>query len=83
VVLAGNKCERDDTGDVHLGAEDMHVKAELDADSLDVFETLLVVRTGATDPDLDLVLDELGSNLTESADDTLESGGDLLNCISK
>jgi hypothetical protein len=82
VVLAGDKREGNDTRDVHLRAEDVHVKAELDADGLDVLETLLVVGTGATDPDLDLVLDELGSDLTESADDTLESGGDLLNFVS-
>ena len=56
----------------------MHVEAELDADGLDVLETLLVVGTGAADPDLDLVLDEERGDLTESADDTLESGSDLL-----
>jgi hypothetical protein len=83
VVLAGNKRERDDARDVHLGTEDVHVKAELDADGLDVLETLLVVGTGATDPDLDLVLDELRSDLAESADDTLESGGDLLRFVSE
>jgi hypothetical protein len=75
--------ERDDARDVHLGTEDVHVKAELDADGLDVLETLLVVGTGAADPDLDLVLDELGSDLAESADDTLESGGDLLRFVSE
>ena len=55
----------------------MHVEAELDADGLDVLETLLVVGTGAADPDLDVVLDEERSDLAESADDTLESRGDL------
>jgi len=78
VVLSGNKSERDDAGNVHLGAEDVHVEAKLDADSLDVLETLLVVGTSATNPDLDLVLDKERSNLAESADDTLESGSDLL-----
>jgi hypothetical protein len=77
VVLSGNKGERDDAGNVHLGAEDVHVKAELDADSLDVLETLLVVGTGAANPDLDLVLNEERCDLTESANDTLESGSDL------
>ena len=77
VVLSGNKSERDDAGDVHLGTENVHVKAELNADSLDVLETLLVVGTSAADPDLDLVLDEKRCDLTESADDTLESGSDL------
>lgn len=77
VVLARDKSERDNAGDVHLGAKDVHVEAELDADVLDVLETLLVVGTGAADPDLDVVLDEEGSDLTESANDTLESGGDL------
>jgi hypothetical protein len=77
VVLSGNKSKRDDAGNVHLRTEDVHVKAELDADSLDVLETLLVVGTGAADPDLNLVLDEKRCDLTESADDTLESGSDL------
>jgi len=78
VVLSGNKSERDDAGNVHLGAEDVHVEAELDADSLDILETLLVVGAGATDPDLDFVLDEERGDLAESANDSLESGGDLL-----
>lgn len=77
VVLARDKSERDNAGNVHLGAEDVHVKAELDADGLDVLETLLVVGASAADPDLDLVLDEKRSDLAESANDTLESGGDL------
>lgn len=77
VVLAGDKGERDNAGNVHLGAEDVHVEAELDADVLDVLETLLVVGTSAADPDLDVVLDEEGSDLAESANDTLESGGNL------
>lgn len=77
MVLAGDKRKRDDTGDVHLGTENVHVEAELDADGLDVLETLLVVGTGATDPNLDVVLDEERSDLAESADDTLESGSDL------
>jgi hypothetical protein len=77
VVLAGDERKRDDTRDVHLRAEDVHVEAELDADGLDVLETFLVVRTGATDPDLDLVLDDERSDLAESANDTLEGGGDL------
>lgn len=77
MVLARNKRKRDDTGDVHLGTENVHVEAELDADGLDVLETLLVVGTGAADPDLDVVLDEERSDLAESADDTLESRGDL------
>jgi hypothetical protein len=47
------------------------------ADVFDVLETLLVVGAGTTDPDLDLVLDENGSNLAQSADDALECGGDL------
>jgi hypothetical protein len=78
VVLSRNESKRDNTGNVHLRTEDVHVEAELDADGLDVLETLLVVGTGAADPDLDLVLDEERSNLAESADDTLESGSDLL-----
>ena len=77
VVLARNERKRDNAGNVHLRAENVHVEAELDADGLDVLETFLVVGTGAADPDLDLVLDEERSDLAESANDTLESGGDL------
>lgn len=62
---------------MHLGTKDLHVQTELDADGLDVFETLLVVGTGATDPDLDLVLVKEGGRVTESADDALERRGDL------
>ena len=68
---------------MHLWAVDVHVEAKLLADTLDVLETLLVVRTGATDPDLDLVLVEEGRDLAESANDTLESGGDLVYLVSK
>jgi hypothetical protein len=50
----------------------VHVEAELLADTLDVLETLLVVRTGTTDPDLDVVLDEKGGDFPQGADDTLE-----------
>ena len=62
---------------MHLGAEDVHVEAELLADVLDVLQTLLVVGTSTTDPDLDLVLVERGSNLPQSADDTLEGRGNI------
>lgn len=77
MVLARDKRKRDDTGDVHLRTENVHVEAELDADGLDVLKTFLVVGTGAADPDLDVVLDEERSDLAQSADDTLESGSDL------
>ena len=76
-VLAGDKSKRDDTGDVHLGTKDVHVELELLTDGLDVLETLLVVGASTADPDLDVVLDEERSDLTEGADDTLEGGGDV------
>jgi hypothetical protein len=62
---------------VHLGAEDVHVEAELLADVLDVLETLLVVGTGTTDPDLDIVLNKEGCNFPQSANDTLECRCDI------
>lgn len=62
---------------MHLGAVDVHVEAELLADTLDVLETLLVVGAGTTDPDLDVVLDEERCDFPQSADDTLESRGDV------
>ena len=55
----------------------MHVQAKLNTDRLDVLETFLVVGTGATDPDVDVVLDEERCDLTDGADDTLERGCDL------
>ena len=55
----------------------MHVQAKLDTDRLDVLETFLVVGTGATHPDVDVVLDEERCNFTDGADDTLERGCDL------
>lgn len=76
-VLAGDEGKRDDTGNVHLGTEDVHVELELLADCLDVLETFLVVGTSTTDPDLDVVLDEERSDLADGADDTLEGGGDV------
>jgi len=77
VVLARHKRKRDDTRDVHLGAENVHVEAELLADGLDVLETFLVVGTRAADPDLNLVLDKTAGNFAKSADDALECGSDL------
>lgn len=70
--LARDERQRHDTRDVHLGAVDVHVEAELLTNILDVLQPLLVVGAGTTDPDLDLVLDELGSNFPQGADDTLE-----------
>jgi len=55
----------------------MHVELQLLADSLDVLEPLLIIRPSATDPDLDLVLDEELGKLAEGADDALEGTGDV------
>lgn len=81
VALLAVERQRHDTGDVHLGTVDVQVEAELDTNSLDVLETLLVVGTGTADPDLNLVLVENRGDLAQSADDTLESGSDL-DCVS-
>lgn len=62
---------------MHLGTEDVHVELELLTDGLDVLETLLVVGASTADPDLDVVLDEERSNLTEGTDDTLEGRGNV------
>lgn len=75
--LARNKRQRDDTRDVHLWAVDVHVEAKLLTNTLDVLETLLVIGSGTTNPDLDLVLNKLGGNLPQGADDALECGGDI------
>lgn len=82
VHLARHKCERDDSRNVHFGAEHVHVEIELLANRLDVLETFLVVWTSTADPDLDLVLVEEWSDFPESADDTLESRCDLKEIVS-
>lgn len=62
---------------MHLGTVDVHVKAKLLTNSLDVLQTLLVVGTSTADPDLDLVLVEGSGDLPQSADDTLEGGSNV------
>lgn len=62
---------------MHLGAVNVHVQTQLDTSRLDVLQTLLVVRTSTTDPDLDLVLVQNGGDIADGADDTLEGGGDV------
>lgn len=69
--------QRNDTGDVHLGTENVHVQAELDTGGLDVLETLLVVGTSTADPDLGLVLVQDGGDIAQSTDDTLEGAGNV------
>ena len=64
---------------MHLWAIHVHVESELLTYALDVLETFLVVGACTTDPDLDVVLVEDGSDLTQSADDTFECGGNLCN----
>lgn len=75
--LARDEGKGHDTRDVHLGAVDVHIEAELLSDALDVLETLLVVGTSTTDPDLDVVLDEERGDFPKGADDTLEGGRDV------
>ena len=82
VHLARDKCERHNTRDVHLWAENVHVQAQFLANGLDVLETFLVVGSGTTHPDLDLVLDKKLCDSTESADDTLECACDLRDSVS-
>lgn len=77
VGLLALEGQRNDTTDVHLRAVDVHVKTQLNTGGLDVLETLLVVRTGTADPDLDLVLDEDRGDITDGTNDTLESAGNV------
>lgn len=77
VGLLAEKGKGHNTTDVHLRAVDVHVEAKLLTNSLDVLKTLLVVGTSTTNPDLDLVLVQDRGNLTQSADDTLEGGGNV------
>ena len=50
----------------------MHAQTKLTANSLDVPQTLLVVRTSASHPDLHLVLNQQRRNLSQRTNDTLE-----------
>lgn len=61
-----------------LRTVDLDVQLQLLTGRLDVLETLLVVGTSTTDPDLDVVLDQDGSEFSQGAYDTLEGGGDVL-----
>src|SRR5262245_38975964 len=70
--LTRDQRQRHDTRDVHLRTVHMHVETKFLADGLDVLETLLVVGTRTTNPDLDVVLDERRRNFPQGADDTLE-----------
>jgi hypothetical protein len=75
--LAGDKSQRHDTRDVHLRAKDLGVKAELLCSGLHVLKTLLVVGTGTSHPDGDVVLDQLRGEVSQRSDDTLEGAGDV------
>jgi len=61
-----------------LGPVDLDVQLQFLSGRLDVLETLLVVGAGTTDPNLDVVLDQDGSEFPQGTDDTLEGGGDVL-----
>ena len=82
MCLPRRESQGHDTTDVHLGSIHMHIELELIADGFDILETFLVVRPSTTDPDLDVMLDEDGSDFSDGADDTLESGGDLVAKVS-
>lgn len=77
IHLAGHERKRNNARHVHLGSKDVHVELEFLANRLDVLESFLVIRACATNPDLDLVLDEQRSHFAKSADDALECGCDL------
>lgn len=51
--LSRDESERHDTGDVHLGTEDLAVQTKLLYCALHVLETFLVVGAGTSNPDLD------------------------------
>lgn len=69
--------QRHDATDVHIWTVDVHIELQLLADRFDVLQALLVVGTGTTDPDLDLVLEQGGAVLPQSTDNTLESRCDV------
>ena len=62
---------------MHVRAIDVHIELQFLPDGLDVLQTLLIIGTSSTDPDLNIVLYKNRSKFTESTDDTLESGRNL------
>jgi hypothetical protein len=64
IVLARYQCHWYNTAYMHLRAENMIVQLELFAGSLDILQTLLVVRACSAYPNLDLVLDESRRDFT-------------------
>ncbi len=58
LILPGRQCQRNNAADVHVRAVDVHIELELFSNGLDIPETFLIVGTCATNPDLDLVLDQ-------------------------
>ena len=77
IRLLTQQRKRHNTTDVQLRSVDMHIQSELLTGRLDVLQSLLVVGTSTTDPDLNLVFVQNGGDVTESANDTLESRGDV------
>ena len=77
IRLLTQQRKRHNATDVQLRSVDMHVQFQLLTDRLDVLQSLLVVGTRATDPDLDLVFVQDGSDLAEGADHALEGRRDV------
>lgn len=81
-VLA-QKGHRHNTRNVHLRSINLHVELELLTNVLDIFETLLIVGASTTNPDIDLVFLENLRKFSESADNSLKCGGNLLRFLVK
>ena len=62
---------------MHLRPVNMHIELQLLTDSLDVLETLLIIRPRATDPDLDFMFGEELCEFAQRTDDALEGGCDV------
>ena len=77
MVLARDQSQWHDTADVHLRAVHVDVKLEFLSDGFDVLETFLIVGSCSANPYLHIVLDQDGSELAESPNDTFERGRDL------
>ena len=66
-----------DGGDGRLGAVNLHEDTDRLSTEAHGLETLLVVGTGSSNPNLDAVADEAILVLLQGADDTLEGGSDV------
>jgi len=71
-VFARKKCQWHDTTDMHLRAIYMHIQLQLCTNGLDVLETLLIIGSCTTNPDLHFMFDKSTRDFAERANNAFE-----------